>query len=383
MARAHRPRTRPGLGVRGAIVLVVALAAIAAWIVANRRVVGEGAEPASASILEHVPPGAMLLATVDVAALRGTPLGEQLLGQGRTVAGLGEVTAICGADPMDAVRLLAIAIPDAGQDTGFGLFAAGPFDAAELIGCAEKIVAGRGGRPVRSPAGRFLLLKDASLELSSAELAAADGGPVILGEPAYVRAALGTESAESSERDERHAALRGLVPGGQLVATAALSAEQRRALISELKAQNMPDSPFRSVNGAALSVSVTDEIALSVAVRCDDAEASLRVAEHIRRAAESEADSLPAQAIGLSALLERLDVKADAQAVHVRLSMPAAEALATLRRALALRKLAEPGVFPEAPVEPAPDAGAGGAGIRIEARPPPPGAGSGQPPELP
>ncbi len=391
MARPSRQRTRPGLGLRGALILAVIAVGLAGWIYVSRPAhdpIAVGNSPSA--ILQHIPPGAMLVATVDIAALRHTALGKQLLGQGRTVAGLGEVATICGSDPMLAVERMAIAIPDAGHDAGFGLFASGAIVANQLIGCAEKIVAKGGGRPVRVPAGRFTVLKDASLELSSAELAAADGGPVILAEPTYVRAALGTEGAESMHTDARHAALRELVPAGQLVATAVLTAEQRRALIDELKAQNQADSPFRSVIGAALALSVDTRLEIAVAIRCDAAQACRRVAAHLLEAAKSEADTAAARAIGLGAVLERMHVETQGDAVHVRLAMPAADALSLLRRVLALRRLTEsghvptvpqPSVVPRPPVPQPPvpaergasrlDAGVGDAGVVIDGRPAP------------
>ncbi len=379
-------RPRRGLGPRGVAILLGALALLVGWIAVTRATSSPTATAdASVTVLDHIPPGAMLVASLDVAALRNTPLGEQLLGQGRTVAGLGEVSALCGADPMDRVDELAIAVPGGAEDAGFGFFARGRIDAGELLGCAEKIVKERGGRPVRVPAGRFWVLKDASLELSSAELAVADGGPIVLAEPSYVRAALGTEGGSSMRSDAQHSALVALVPRGQLVATAVLSAEQRRALVDELMAQNMGDSPFRSVVGGALSLTVTDAVTLAVALRCEQASACARVAEHVRQAARAEADTLAARAIGLSGILAGLDVRLEGDAVHVRVVVPAAEALTMLRRALALRQLAEPGATKTGPTPapaPAPDArGAGGeddgvaaggaAGLRIEAAPRP------------
>ena len=362
------------------VILAGILTVLAGWIYVSRAVDAPAAADGAPSILHHIPPGAMLVATVDVSALRDTALGKQLLGQGRSVAGLGDVSTICGSDPMDGVEHMAIAIPDAGEDTGFGLFATGAISGEAIVGCAERIVSKRGGRPVRVPAGRFKVLRDASLELSSAELAAADGGPIVLAEPAYVRAALGTDNGPSLNDDELHRALRGLVPAGQLVATAVLTTAQRRALIDELKAQNQTSSPFRSVNGAALAVSVDDQLRVALAIRCDAADACGDVATHLRSAARSEADGLPAQAVGLAGVLKRIEIETVGDAVHVRLTMPAADALVALRRVLALRQLASapaaqpPAAQPSTPeTEPAPPdpEALGDAGVRIE----PPDAG--------
>ena len=191
-----------GLGRRGSVLLAMLLAALVGWVVLA-KVRGGPAPPAredarGANILEHVPADAFLVAEVNVDRLRTTELGRRLLGDGRQVTGLGEIQTLCGRDPMDAVRRLAIAMPE--QDAvGFGLFADGDAISAEaMLGCAERIVAERGGRPQRTMRGRFGLLEDADASLSSAVLAVADGGPLVLGEPAYVQASLRLAEGEGA-----------------------------------------------------------------------------------------------------------------------------------------------------------------------------------------
>ena len=381
--RMTRP-LKPGLGRRGAVVLAALLALLAGFIYLSRS--AESDEAATSSILGSIPREAMLVVVVDVASLRTSEVGRQLLGLGRTVArlGLDDIANSCGSDPMDAVTELAIVIPNAPQDAGFGIFARGDFKASALIGCAEKIWTKRGGRPVRVPEGRFTVIKDASLELTSAEIAATDGGPLIFAEPSYVRAALGTVPEESLAVNEQHQALRKLVPGGQLVATAVLTAEQRRGLIEELRTLNQTDSPFRSLNSAALSLTIDTALKLSMAIRCDAATDCKGMGEHIRRFVRDEASRPAAKAIGLSSVLENMTVAPSGDVVQLRLSIPATQAEDILNRALALQQLmatptpANPSntLAPKAPPRDAgdkdagvDDAGVGDAGVRIPAKP--------------
>jgi hypothetical protein len=225
------------------------------------------------AVLGAVPAGALLVAVVDVAALRGTAVGRRLLGQGRTVAGLGEIGALCGEDPMDAVTELAVAVPGEHEGAGFAVFAAGRFEPESVLGCAERIVSARGGRPVRTTEGRFGVLRDASLEPDSAELAVAPGGPVVLAERAYLRRSLATAagSAPSMREAAAHRRLRERVEPGLLVGTMVLEERQRSALAEEPRARG---APITAVTAAALGLHIeggADGEALRAhgAVACD------------------------------------------------------------------------------------------------------------------
>jgi hypothetical protein len=342
--------SRRGLGTRGFIMLAVMLLAVVGWLYVSRR--GHGSQPAAAgSVLDAVPANAMLIVVVDVKALRATELGQRLLGQGRSIAGLGEVRALCGADPMDLVEQLAVVVPEATELGGFGVFATGAFDADKFLRCAELIIRKRGGQPVRQPREGFAVLRDTSLSLSSAELAVSDGGPLILGEPAYVSAGVKAARARGSDANAAHATLRELVEPGVAVATAVLSNEQRGTLIDELRNQNMADSPFAAVTAGALSVRLDTQLQAHAVLQCGRPAACKAIAEIIDSARIDEAETLTAQAVGLSKVLKGVLVQADQAAVHLRSSLPVEEALTLLRRVLALRKL---GHQLEQPAPPAP-----------------------------
>jgi hypothetical protein len=323
--------------------MLLALVALAAgWIHLKRGADTPEASSSPPSVLAAIPRGAMLVAVVDVAALRATALGQQLFGEGRSIAGLGEIQAICGRDPMADVVQLALAVPTE-LNSGFGVFAAGRLDAEQLMACAAKIVERRGGKPVRSPVNGFFVLRDASGELSSAELAARDGGPLVLAEAEYVRASLelAPGSEESALRDPEHLALRSLVVPGEITATVVLSGEQRRALADELRAQEQPDSPFSALSAGALSVQVGQRLEAHAVLRCDRADACAAVAAHIDSALREEARSLSARAVGLTEVLDQLTIRTDGQAVHLRLGVGLEQAVALVRRVMTLRQLAE------------------------------------------
>jgi hypothetical protein len=332
-------------------VLGLLLAALVAYVWAARAPREREEIEADVGVLGHIPADAFFVAVLDVAALRRTPIGKRFLGEGRTVAGLGEIGALCGGDPMDAVTSLAIAVP-AGRAEGFGVFAVGNPDAERLLACAERIVTERHGQPVRRRRGRFSVLADASQSLSSAELAVADGGPIILGEPSYVAAsiALAPGAAGSLAQSPEHEALRALVEPGVLNATVVFSAEQRRTLIDELRVQQMHDSPFAAVVSGALSVRLGSELELHAVVRCERHDACEAVAQLIDGARKTEAEAPLAVAVGLTEPLRAIHVEAQRTAVHLRLSLPLEEAFTLAQRLIALRRL---GRSIDAPVAPA------------------------------
>ncbi len=337
---------------------------VVGWLYTSRRRPSEES-PAAApvrSVLAAIPQGAMLVAVVDLNALRATELGQRFLGHGRTVAGLGEIQTLCGNDPMDGVDQLAVAVPAAGADAGFGVFAAGAFDAERLLSCAARIVTRRGGKPVRRRHDRFVVLRDASLALSSAELAVTDGGPFVLAEPPYLQASLEamTDAGPAADLNGAHRMLRELVPQGVVVATVVLSEAQRRTLVAELRAQQLPDSPFGAVTAAALSIRLDQALHLEAVLRCDEASACEAIAARIDSARKLEAAALAARVTGLARVLEAMTVRARRTSVFVRVSMPLDDALALVQDWLALRRLGpRPLQLPKAAPEPGvgPDAG--------------------------
>jgi hypothetical protein len=218
------------------------------WIYLRRRGAssGVGSGDGMASVRDAMPADALLAVVIDVTKLRSTDVGKTLLGQGRSMAGLGEIQRLCGGDPMDGVDQLGFAVPMEGPEDAFGVFATGAIDATAMLRCAERIVKEHGGTAERRTLGRFEVLDDASRQGSTAQLAVADLGPLVLAEPPYLERALDAAAGKAPRLsvEPRHRRLWQTVGPGLLVATVVLSPEQRRTLADELRRQGMAASPF-------------------------------------------------------------------------------------------------------------------------------------------
>lgn len=349
-------RSSRGLGRRGAALLALALAALIAFVAWARRDDPSAPAPALAEA-SAIPPGAILIVEIDLAALRRHPLGAELLGQGREIAGLGEVAALCRVDPLQQIDRLALAVPEL-EGVGFGLFARGRFDAETILACAAEVVRRRGGRPAETPAASFRVMRDASLD--GAELAVRDGA-LVLAEPPYLAQALGAEA-----HDDGHGALRALVPPGLVVATAVLSEAQRRTLVDELRAQGEPDSPLAKLRDAALSLRLGVELEADAVLRCSDPDACRQVAAQLA-ARRDDLARLPAlRVLGASDLVQRVAIHAEGERVRLRATATPDELTAVLDR---LRLLEQLMTSPEEPAAPAPSAAVpDDAGERVDPR---------------
>lgn len=170
-----------------------------------------------------LPPGAQLLARVDLARVRESTLGAALTGGGREISGLGSLSEICGFDPTEQIQELALAVPEQkGEiaEPALGIVATGDFDPDGILGCAAKVIARRGGTPAQSQLGEFSSVRDRSR--AGAEVAVRRGGPVLVGEGAYFRAMLDAADGRGPTLlgDETHSTLRAAVGGyGALTAT--------------------------------------------------------------------------------------------------------------------------------------------------------------------
>ena len=75
-----------------------------------------------------------MLARIDLTQVRKSALGAALTGGGRELSGLGSLGEICGFDPTEQIRELAIAMPESGAEPELGIVATGDFDADRIIG---------------------------------------------------------------------------------------------------------------------------------------------------------------------------------------------------------------------------------------------------------
>jgi hypothetical protein len=122
-----------------------------------------------------------------------------------------ELEPRCGVHPLDQATELALALRSrANGDSELFVSTAGSVRASTTIACAEAMIRARGGVPERSRIGSFVTLRDTALDAPRGALAVRDGGPILLSEPAPLRAMVETVDRRTSSLfdDPLHAALR-------------------------------------------------------------------------------------------------------------------------------------------------------------------------------
>ena len=115
------------------------------------------------SLLDTVPRDAWLVATIDVAAIRASRRWRRPSsppGVGRSWAAGHPRLSPCGFNPVQRLREVVITSPENGERGDFGVAFNGEFTKDELAHCADTVIRGRGGSPVTSTRGGYILLED-------------------------------------------------------------------------------------------------------------------------------------------------------------------------------------------------------------------------------
>ncbi len=326
---------------RNALALAVAAVVMSAglWVLAQQR----RSPDRRFRALAAVPRSALLVAVADLAALRASPVGGPFLKKGREIPGLGKVKDLCGFDPIDSLEEIALAIPASGDAGDFGLVASGKLDEKALIGCASKVIEGRGGTPSVTTIGSFRTVRDTSLAEGGGEIAVRDGGPLLLGAGGYLRAMIDAaeQRAPGIRESEAHAWLARESGEASLRITAVLSREQRKALADEQRAAD-PDAPPTAVFGGALGVELGPTVSLHGVIACDGAEPCAQLARRLGAARDARSADLGTRLVGFGALLDQLKIQPEKELIHLRLSLPADQAALLAERLLALRGFRHP-----------------------------------------
>jgi hypothetical protein len=318
--------------------------AMGAWVAFRRTLAGHDAEGAgrSASVVDpmaQVPANTVLAVELDLDALRAHPATREWLREPRPIGGIGDVAALCGNDPLERVRRLVLAVPGAG-DSGFGIVATGDLDATALLGCAERLIVRRGGKPAREAREGSMFLRDLALP-EAAELAVSPGRSLALAEPAVLTQILATAAGRrpSLAAEPKYIELRRALGEGAIVAVAVLSDEQRGTLLDELGRQGAASSPLRALRAGGFAIGIGDTLKVRGLLVTDDRAAASELAEHLRGELVSQAGSRLAKLVGYGPLLARVDVRLDERNVRFEADLPLAEALVIVRRAVALKRL--------------------------------------------
>jgi hypothetical protein len=292
--------------------------------------------------IDAIPAGAMVVATGDLKALRASEVGAPLLQQGREIPGLGKVTEVCGFDPVDSLKEVAIAIPMAGDQGEFGLAGIGDVDDEAVLNCARKAIEARGGRPVVTRIGSFRSVHDAANEAGGGELAVRKG-TLLLSGGTYLRAMIDAadDRTPTVRSSKAHSMLSKEVGDGALRVTGVLTPDQRRTIASEMEVSGS-DSPAKTIVAGGVSVTLGREVELHAAIACEDVTACGKLGEMLRQLAAERATEDGVQLMGFGEVLKRVNVEVKEDVVHVRMKAPADVAKVLFERLIALRGISHP-----------------------------------------
>jgi hypothetical protein len=335
-------------------VLVAAVVAAGFWQGRRNRT--------AVDVLSAVPADAWLVASVDVEALRASPIAQPLLGPAgeaggagkgsasAVIQGLGTLTEACGFDPVARIDQVVLCSPEGGERGDFGVALTGRFTRDELTQCADKISRARGGKPETSRRGAFAILEDKA-DAAHTRFAYREGGPFLVGRGAWLDAMIDAAEASSARERPEHAALRQSLapkPGEarrSIVVTALLPSSVRDRLRAELGAELGSDGEraYASVlavasAGFALGTggpgSATD---LAVELRCDSADACAEVKTLLERKRLGFSRDLGLRLVGVGPLIDSLQVTVQGPSLSATAHAPTDDLARAARRVLDFR----------------------------------------------
>ena len=220
--------------------------------------------------LAALPRDAALVISADFGRVRQSPLGALLTGGGRELPGVGSLSEVCGFDPTEQIRELALGTPERalGHESELGVVATGDFPRDRLLECATRVIEKRGGEPTRSQLGSFFTVRDR--RRPDGELAVREGGPVLLGGGHYLRDMVDAVEGRVPTLlgDERHSVLRTAVGGrGAVLVTWIARPDWLERWVGRDAVQG---SPLGSVRAGALKVEVSPELEATLLLTCPD-----------------------------------------------------------------------------------------------------------------
>jgi hypothetical protein len=303
----------------------VALAVVTALLVARKRSRG--------TVLSAVPRDAWLLATVDVEALRPSPLAQALVGSsGVTIPGLGKVSDACGFEPLARLTQVALVAPEAEGD--FGLAFEGDFGKAELTRCAEQVLRARGGNPTTEIRGSFVVVGDAA-EGARARLAYRDGGPFLVGRGAWLGTMIDAVDGKAERARPELLALRTHLSGhpagsaGPAVVVAALlpktMRDQLRTEMQEPARETEPYAAVLAVDRAGFSVetgAAGSTTRLEAELHCQSPDACAQVKTLVERKRFAASTNPALRLAGLGAAIDSLTVEQSGPMLTVKAEVP-------------------------------------------------------------
>jgi hypothetical protein len=308
-------------------------------------------------VLAAIPRDAWLVVTLDVAALRQSPVAAPLVKSATAVPGLGSLADACGFDPLARLAELAVCSPEGGERGDFGLAFAGDLGKDELARCADKVIRARGGQPSTSVHDAFTVLEDGA-DATHTRVAYREGGPFLVGRGAWLDAMMaaagGKDPGPSS--GNAHMALRErLREAGEthptLLLTALLPSPLRQRLKAEVNdpAQEREYASVLSVDQAGLALTTgpsgsTTRVAAQL--HCETADACAEVQRLVDQKRLALSRDFGVRLVGLGPLLDSLTMHADGASLSLGASAPTDALTKAVERVLAYRARSTPSAPP-------------------------------------
>ena len=316
------------------LLAVLVLGAVGAWLLA----------PAvrDRKAIEAIPSGAFLVVTIDLEKARHSPLAHDLA----QLADVDEMKTLCGFDPVEHVRTLAVGVPEK-PDGVFGIAFTHDLSEDDLGKCAQRMMSLRSATPRFTQRGSWTVLEQegAIAEATRAKIAYRSGSPVLVARGDYLatmQSALDGQSARA-ETDDDHATLRKAAthPGTIAIATAVLPKSIRDRIQSEMEGETSPDKKT-TMNAVlavrALTVSVAtrgDDVDVFAELECESESACVTLRDFLEKKRKSIAAEPAARFTGIGAILDGARVEAKGAALDVTLSGAESEMARAARAVLA------------------------------------------------
>lgn len=346
--RAALPLPRPAAGARQYLLFLV----LVALVVAAGFGIGRVRSPAVRRVdpvLAAMPRDAWLVVTVDVAALRQSPVAAPLVKSATAVPGLGSLADACGFDPLARLTEVAVCSPEGGERGEFGLAFAGDLGKDELARCADKVIRARGGQPRASVQGAFTVLEDGA-DAAHTRVAYREGGPFLVGRGAWLDAMMGAADGSDAGPGSAHTALRESLAGDAhptVLLTALLPSALRQRLKAEVTdpAQEREYASVLSVDQAGLALTTGpagSTTRVAARLHCETADACAEVQRLVDKKRMALSRDFGVRLVGLGPLLDSLTLRADGTSLSLSASAPTDALSKAVERVLAYRSRAVP-----------------------------------------
>ena len=311
--------------------------------------------------VEAIPSGAFLVVTVDLVALRASPLARDLA----SVREVSDVAELCGFDPLARARTVAIGVPEK-PDGVFGLAVTHDLGRDELARCAERVMSARSATASITQHGSWTVVEQRGLleGATRPKIAYRDGAPLLVARGDYLatmQAALDGETPRVTEGHD-HAALRARAAAragknAVLVATALLPKSVRDRIKDEMSDEAEPSESKRKTMDAILAVTAVslavashgEDLDVFAELDCETDAACATVHDFLERKRKSLAKEPAARFVGIGALLDALRIEPKGSSLELSLSAPETEVVRAMKALVSA-------AFSPSPPPPAPSA---------------------------